>query len=88
MPTGPSGEKRPVSPVSSMVKAMRVVTGIEEEEYEDGKPRVARKPSVSRVDGSVGSSSDELEGDHLQMAARRIADPAESNKSKKKRKRT
>ena len=62
MPTGPRGEKRPVSPVSSMVKAMRVATGIEKEEYVDGKPRVP-----------VGSSSeDELEDD-LPIAARRIA---------------
>ena len=39
MPVGPRGEKRPTSSVSSMVKAMRVATGIEAEEYVDGKPR-------------------------------------------------
>lgn len=38
MPTGPRGEKRPVSSISSIVKAMKVATGIEEEEYVDGKP--------------------------------------------------
>ena len=75
MPTGPRGEKRPVSPVSSMVKAMKVATGIEEEEYVDGAPRVP-----------VGSSSeDELEGDHMQMAARRIVEPKKA-KSKSARK--
>ena len=37
MPTGPNGEKRPQSSVSSMVMAMRVATGIEEEQYADGK---------------------------------------------------
>ena len=73
MPTGPRGEKRPRSPVSSMVKAMKVATGIEEEEYVDGKPRT-----------SVESSSDELEGDHLQMAAREITKPTKSKKKKKR----
>ena len=84
MPKGPRREKRPVSPVSSMVRAMEVATGIEEEQYVDGKPRVP-----------VGSSSeDELEGDHVQMAALRVADPTERTKPKKnkgrkkKRKRT
>ena len=72
MPTGPRGEKRPVSPVSSMVKAMKVSTGIEDEEYADGKPRAP-----------VGSSFGELEGDHLQMAAREVAKPAKSKKAKK-----
>ena len=72
MPTGPRGEKRPVSPVSSMFKAMKVATGIEAEEYVDGKPRLP-----------VGSSSeDELEGDHLQMAAMEIAKPKKSKKKK------
>ena len=68
MPTGPRGEKRPVSPVSSIVKAMKVATGIEEEEYVDGKPRV--------------SSSDELERDHMQIAARRISEPKKRKKKK------
>ncbi len=84
MPTGPRGEKRPVSSVSSMVKAMKVATGIEEEEYVDGKPRVPSEPRIS-----AESSPDELEEDHLQLAARRIADPTKpKKKSKKKRKRT
>ncbi len=52
MPKGPRGEKRPVSPVSSMVRAMEVATGIEEEQYVDGKPRVPAETS----------SEDELEG--------------------------
>lgn len=72
MPTGPRGEKRPVSSVSSMVKAMRVATGIEPEEYVYGKPRV---PTSS-------SSEDELEDNNLQIAALRIAKP------KKRKKRT
>ena len=77
MPTGPRGEKRPVSPVSSMVKAMKVATGIEEEEYVDGRPRIP-----------VGSSSeDELEKDHLQMAAKRIVRPATNTAKPKKNKR-
>ena len=61
-----------------MVKAMKVATGIEEEEYENGKPK---QPAKS-------SSEDELEdkSDHLQVAAMRIADPAEKTKSKKKKK--
>ena len=69
MPTGPRGEKRPVSSVSSMVKAMKIATGIEEEEYVDGKPRV--------------SSSDELEGDYMQMAAMEIAKPKKRKKKKR-----
>ena len=44
MPIGSNGEKRPVSSVSSMVMAMKVATGIEKEQYVDGKgegkPRV------------------------------------------------
>lgn len=38
MPIGPNGEKRPVSSVSSMVMAMKVATGIEEEQYAGGQP--------------------------------------------------
>lgn len=71
MPTGPRGEKRPTSPVSSMVKAMRVATGIEEEEYVDGRPGVPTGPS----------SEDELEDD-LQIAALK---PVRSKKRKKDR---
>ena len=37
MPIGPDGEKRPVSSVSSMVMAMKVATGIEKEQYADGR---------------------------------------------------
>lgn len=72
MPTGPRGEKRPTSPVYSMMKAMRVATGIEEEEYADGKPRV---PTGT-------SSGDELEGDDLQIAALEIARPKKRKKKK------
>lgn len=71
MPVGPRGEKRPVSPVSSMVKAMRVATGIEKEEYVDGRPKVLTGPS----------SEDELEDD-LPIAARRIAEPKKRKKNK------
>ena len=82
MPKGPRGERRPVSPVSSMVRAMEVATGIAEEQYVDGKPRVPAETS----------SEDELEGDHMQVAAMRIVDPTErakpKKKSKKKRRKT
>ena len=78
MPKGPRGEKRPSSPVSSMVKAMKVATGIEEEEYVDGAPRKPRVPSEL-------VSEDELEGDHMQMAAMRVADPTKPKKRKKKK---
>ena len=37
MPIGPNGEKRPTSSVSSMVMAMKVATGIEKEQYVEGK---------------------------------------------------
>ena len=37
MPIGPNREKRPASSISSMVMAMKVATGIEEEQYADGK---------------------------------------------------
>ena len=79
MPKGPRGEKRPVSPVSSMVRAMEVATGIEEEQYVDG---VSRKPHVP----AETSSEDELEGDHMQIAAMRIVDPTERTKPKKRKK--
>ena len=71
MPTGPRGEKRPASSVSSMVKAMRVATGIEEEEYVDGKPRVP-------VEASSEDDSEEYE-----MAALEIPKPKKRKKRKK-----
>ena len=49
MPIGPNGEKRPVSSVSSMVMAMRVATGIEEEQYADGKPHVEGPVAAMQV---------------------------------------
>ena len=74
MPTGPRGEKRPVSPVSSMVKAMRVATGIEKEEYIDGKPK---QPAAAK-----SSSEDELEDNEFEMAALEIAKPKKRKKKK------
>ena len=35
--TGPKGEKRPISSLSSLVRAMEVATGQREEEYLDGR---------------------------------------------------
>ena len=58
MPVGPRGEKRPVSSVSSIVKAMKVATGIEKEEYVDGKLRVP-----------ITSSDDEDESEDYSIAA-------------------
>lgn len=55
MPTGPRGEKRPVSSVSSMVKAMRVATGIEPDEYVGGKLLVEEQVAALRVKKSTKS---------------------------------
>lgn len=74
MPKGPRGEKRPISPVSSMVMAMEVATGIKEEEYVDGRPRLSEE------------SSDDFEENALEIAARRIADPSDTAKPKKQKK--
>ena len=79
MPTGPRGEKRPVSSVSSMVKAMKVATGIEAEEYADGKPK-ARRDKASFPD------DDEQEDDAFQIAAFGIAPPKTKTKKRKKSK--
>ena len=73
MPTGPRGEKRPTSSVSSMLKAMRVATGIEEEENVDGKSRVPTEPS----------SEDHSED--YEMAALRVAKPKKRKKQKKEK---
>ena len=61
-----------------MVKAMKVATGIEEEEYVDGAPRKQGVPAET-------SSEDELEEDHMEMAAMRVAYPAKPKKRKKKK---
>ncbi len=74
MPTGPRGEKRPASSVSSMVKAMKVATGIEEEEYVDEKPR---QPAKS-------SSEDDSEEPEYEMAALEITKPKKRKKKKKR----
>lgn len=76
MPVGPRGEKRPVSSVSSIVKAMRIATGIDEEEYVDGAPRKSRKPSIP-------SNDDELE-DEVSIAALEIDKPGKRKKRKKR----
>ena len=43
MPVGPNGEKRPQSSVASIVKTLRVATGIDEEEYVDSKEAKANE---------------------------------------------
>ena len=43
---GPHGEKRPLSPVSNMVRVMEIATGLREEEYADG----SRGPHARRGD--------------------------------------
>ena len=43
--TGPKGEKRPMSSLSSVVRAFEVATGQREEEYVDG----ARRPPKKKV---------------------------------------
>ena len=76
MPVGPRGEKRPTSSVSSMVKAMRVATGIEEEEYVDGKPRERTSPAKS--------SDDEDESDEeYELAALEIPKPKKRKRKKR-----
>ena len=43
MPKGPQGQKRPRDALSNAVKVVRIVTGEEEEEYEDdGKDPAAK----------------------------------------------
>ena len=44
--TGPHGEKRPISSLSSLVRAMEVATGQREEEYVDGAKRPPPKKKV------------------------------------------
>lgn len=36
MPTGPKGQKRPADPIARAVKVMRIATGQEAEEFENG----------------------------------------------------
>ena len=44
MPKGPQGQKRPRDVLSNAVKVVRIVTGEEEEEYEDdGKDPAAKE---------------------------------------------
>lgn len=75
MPVGPRGEKRPVSSVSSIVKAMRIATGIDEEEYVDGEPRNPKRRSKP--------SSDEDESEDYSIAALELP---KKRKKRKKRK--
>ena len=77
MPVGPRGEKRPTSSVSSMVKAMRVATGIEAEEYVDGKPR-ERAASSDDEEDPDGDKPDEFE-----LAALEMDKPKRKTKPKK-----
>ena len=73
MPKGPRGEKRPQSSVSSMVRALEVATGIKEEEYADGEPRVPADESESDDDP-----------EEYELAALEVDTP-KSKKSRKKR---
>ena len=41
--TGPHGEKRPISSLSSLVRAFEVATGQREEEYVDGRKPPPKK---------------------------------------------
>ena len=75
MPVGPRGEKRPVSSVSSMVQAMRIAVGIDEEEYVDGAPRKPKRPSKP--------SNDEDESEDYSIAALELP---KKRKRRKKRK--
>ena len=83
MPVGPRGEKRPVSSVSSMVQAMRIATGIEEEEYVDGKPRATQAKSSDDED-----EPDESENEESEMAALERDKPSKTKKRKNRKKRT
>ncbi len=49
MPVGPRGEKRPVSPVSSMAMAMKIATGQMEEQYVDGQPRPEEQVAARKI---------------------------------------
>ena len=44
MAKGPEGQKRPIGPVSSAVKVMKMATGEEDEEFDadDGKDKAAQ----------------------------------------------
>ena len=79
MPVGPRGEKRPVSSVSSMVKAMRIATGIDKEEYADGAPRKTKTPS--------DPSGDEDDEPEYEEAALEMGKPKAKKRKRNKRKR-
>ena len=42
MPKGPKGEKRPADVIGAAVKVMRIATGEEEEQDDDGKDPAAK----------------------------------------------
>ena len=70
MPTGPRGEKRPASSVSSMMKAMRIATGIEPKEYtEDNQEQ--------------NEESDEDSDEKYELAALEVARPKKQKKAKR-----
>ena len=53
MPKGPQGQKRPADVIGNAVKVMRIVTGEEEEEYEDdGKDPAAKALGARGRQGS------------------------------------
>lgn len=64
------GGKRPASPVSSMIKAMRVATGIEAEEYVDAGSK-------------SGNDSSEDDTEEYELAALEINRPKRDKKRKK-----
>lgn len=76
MPKGPKGQKRPADVVSNAVKVMKIATGEEEEEFEDGKNKAAK---------ALGSKGGKARALKLTPEQRReIAEQAASARWKKK----
>lgn len=86
MPKGPRGEKRPSSPVSSMVRAMEVATGIREEEYGDDDGGVDDARVAKRVGRPRPPRDDSDDPEKYEIAALEMPDPPPKPKKKKGRK--
>ena len=80
MPVGPRGEKRPTSSVSSMVKAMSIAVGIEEEEYVEGSEKKSVVGADLDADESDEDELDEEESEdpEYEMAALEVDDDPET----------
>ena len=88
MPKGPRGERRPSSPISSMVRAMEVATGIREEEYGDSEPRAQEGEANTASDSSSDSDGEDYEPEYEEAALEMPDPPPKKNKRReKKRKR-